>query len=436
MQHVTQHYGGKRMQLKSMPTSKPKRSFATYSTYILLFAAFAFVYVQLATLLKLENHQREVVTPQQSLHLPLPLVQAMYNKDHTEDGHKDGARCQPSQPWQRQSFLICNTLHEVETSFDTTLNFINCGGSRCAFRLLDDVGGDYVVMKTIKYTSDFVAIRYDKARIDALTMERLTSSHYVANVYGNCGTSQLVETAEQNLHDLFKRKRKGLTVLTSMQQLKIAIQLSSAIADLHAFDGKTPSMAHMDICCHQFILVQGVYKLNDFHLSVFLELDTFQNYTATPTIMCPVKTIWSEYLAKLRAPEEQQEKNGDWPDVMNAPAIDVYMLGNVLYTLTTSLWIFEGITMEDAIAALRIRSRPPMPTQIDDPIVSVLRHIILECWKDVSVRPTAKDISNYLKEHLSRLEGGEVLPTPVTVVIPPLPSDHRYTDNDFGSSLL
>jgi hypothetical protein len=436
MQHVTRHHDGKRMmQLKTMSTPKPKRSFATYSNYALLFSAFAFVYVQLTTLFRLENHQSEAVIPQQSLQLSLPLVQSMYYKDHTDD-NKEETRCQPSHPWQRQSFLVCNTLHEVETSFDTTLNFINCGGSRCAFRLLDDFGGDYVVMKTIKYSSDFVAIRYDKARIDALTMERLTSSPYVANIYGNCGTSQLVETAEQNLHDLFKRKRKGSTVLTSMQKLKIAFQLSSAVADLHSFDGATPSMAHMDICCHQFILVQGVYKLNDFHLSTFLELDTFQNFTATSTVMCPVKTVWSEFLAKLHAPEEQQKTNGDWPDVFNAPAVDVYMLGNVLYTLMTSSWVFEGMATEDAVAAMRKRSRPFMPTQMNDPIISVLRHVILECWKDVNARPTSKDINIYLKEHLSQLEGGEILTTPVTVVIPPLPSDHRYTDNDFNSNLV
>lgn len=47
--------------------------------------------------------------------------------------------------WQRRRFLSCNNVHELETD----LEFINCGGSRCAFKFLD-IDGRAQVLKTKK----------------------------------------------------------------------------------------------------------------------------------------------------------------------------------------------------------------------------------------------------------------------------------------------
>jgi serine/threonine protein kinase len=108
-----------------------------------------------------------------------------------------------------------------------------------------------------------------------MAMERLTASPYVASVFANCGVSQITEYSRGgNIHDLVKRARiedPNFRDLTPLTKLKIAFQLASAVADLHSFesDGVT-SLAHNDICCHQFILVDGIFKLNDFHLSVFI----------------------------------------------------------------------------------------------------------------------------------------------------------------------
>jgi tRNA A-37 threonylcarbamoyl transferase component Bud32 len=56
-------------------------------------------------------------------------------------------------------------------------------------------------------------------------------------------------------------------------KLRIGYQVATAIGNLHSFDGDMPSVTHNDLCCHQFILIDGVYKLNDFHLAETLKKD-------------------------------------------------------------------------------------------------------------------------------------------------------------------
>jgi len=103
-------------------------------------------------------------------------------------------------------------------------------------------------------------------------MERLTKSPYITSVYGLCGVSQITEYSEGgNIHDRIKEARVTRSdAIPSIEKLKIGFQIASAVADMHTFepDGVT-SLVHMDICCHQFVLIDSVYKLGDFHLSAF-----------------------------------------------------------------------------------------------------------------------------------------------------------------------
>jgi hypothetical protein len=115
-----------------------------------------------------------------------------------------------------------------------------------------------------------------------MVMERLTSSPYVASIYGLCGTSQMTEFSDGgNIHDRIKEARliekgkrsKDLDVFGDHRnKAKIGIQVISSVADLHTFekDGIT-SIVHQDLCCHQIVLIDGVYKLGDFHLSALLK---------------------------------------------------------------------------------------------------------------------------------------------------------------------
>jgi serine/threonine protein kinase len=139
------------------------------------------------------------------------------------------------------------------------------------------------------YHKDITESRILKNGHDTTSLERLTASPYISDIYGNCAVSQLVEYSRGgNLHDVIKRARMGdaeFGNLSPLTKLKIAYQLLAAVADMHSFESDgVPSLAHNDICCHQFILVDGVFKLNDFHLSVFIEKgkDSHRSCTTDP----------------------------------------------------------------------------------------------------------------------------------------------------------
>jgi len=92
-------------------------------------------------------------------------------------------------------------------------------------------------------------------------MEQLLSSHYIVNIYGYCGQSQLVEYGGGgSLHDHVKRARiMGQDTVSSKEKLQIFYQISKAVADAH-----DSGIAHTDIHGSQFILCDVIYKLNDF----------------------------------------------------------------------------------------------------------------------------------------------------------------------------
>lgn len=180
--------------------------------------------------------------------------------------------CQPMHQWMKETYPACNNLHEVQLfEGPDSISFINCGGSRCAFRIVN-IDGDPLVLKTQKYRSSFTEKSYSAARTDALAMERLSASPYVSKLFSGCATSQLVEYSNGgNIHDLIKLARlEGDDTQSPLDKLKINYQVAMAVAHMHTFeDDGIPSLTHNDLCCHQFILVDGIYKLTDFHLSSF-----------------------------------------------------------------------------------------------------------------------------------------------------------------------
>jgi serine/threonine protein kinase len=66
-----------------------------------------------------------------------------------------------------------------------------------------------------------------------------------------------------------------------IDNLKISIQVASAISDLH---DESISVIHGDLSVDQIILIDGIYKLNDFHLSEFLYWNLAENKTSKDRI--------------------------------------------------------------------------------------------------------------------------------------------------------
>jgi serine/threonine protein kinase len=119
-------------------------------------------------------------------------------------------------------------------------------------------------IKDDNFEPDFV----ENSFLDTIAMERLSSSNFVMTIYGNCGVSQIIELGECSLHDVIKLARTHGDKLSTADKLRIAFQLASGIADVHSIDGSNvTSFAHNDLDPGQIILVDGVFKVSDFHLA-------------------------------------------------------------------------------------------------------------------------------------------------------------------------
>jgi len=115
--------------------------------------------------------------------------------------------------------------------------------------------------------------RYKSAWKDVIAMERLQGSGYIPNIYGNCGSSQLLDVASGALYDqmvLAKNTENEPDGLLNDPEtnLRVSYHVARAVADLHSIDGTdATSFVHNDICCDQYLFIDGVFKLNDFNLA-------------------------------------------------------------------------------------------------------------------------------------------------------------------------
>jgi len=153
----------------------------------------------------------------------------------------------------------------------------------------DDKNNDVetFVLKSMRYTHDYVPRNYDRHRRDAVAMERLTSSVFVMEIYAACGNSGLFEFADGgSLEDSIyynnhqHHRKDNFKPWSSKERLVVAYQAISGIADLHNFAKEgVPSIAHTDIHSAQFVYVEetGLYKLNDFNRARFLPINEKTN---------------------------------------------------------------------------------------------------------------------------------------------------------------
>ena len=124
--------------------------------------------------------------------------------------------------------------------------------------------------------------RYEFVRMDALVMERLTSSPRIVDIYGHCASSVLTEflpkelestavpfaskTRQTRINEQQKRDMKveSLNNLTLTEKIDISIQMAEAIADLHGFEDGV--LVHDDIQLSQVLFSkEKKVKLNDFN---------------------------------------------------------------------------------------------------------------------------------------------------------------------------
>jgi hypothetical protein len=290
------------------------------------------------------------------------------------------------------------------------MQYINCGENRCTF--LFHHRQDTLVLKTLKLgqvsnlNDSFFGgpSRYRMAIKDSLALSKLTSSPFVVNIYGSCALAQLVEhSSGGNIHDLLKRSRQfrnfhvgpsqnkddkhrshqhdpNFHLISPLNRLKIAYHVATAVADMHALEEhpyNLPSMSHNDLCCHQFMLVDGVYKLGDFDWATILtQTKPFDRIDKSRRVrgqneapgMCQTTPLrMSEDNLKSLSPEEllyyeeamkEAVEDQGWkgklqsPIPVNRDKVDVYQIGTILYYLATNRWVWEGVSTYEAMLAV------------------------------------------------------------------------------------
>eukprot|EP00587_Corethron_hystrix_P003938 CAMPEP_0113314948 /NCGR_PEP_ID=MMETSP0010_2-20120614/10802_1 /TAXON_ID=216773 ORGANISM="Corethron hystrix, Strain 308" /NCGR_SAMPLE_ID=MMETSP0010_2 /ASSEMBLY_ACC=CAM_ASM_000155 /LENGTH=422 /DNA_ID=CAMNT_0000171331 /DNA_START=455 /DNA_END=1723 /DNA_ORIENTATION=+ /assembly_acc=CAM_ASM_000155 len=250
------------------------------------------------------------------------------------------------------SFPTCNSVHELgftaeefatnhgerdrrilkskheHSKHKTQIKFLGRGSWRDAWRL--DQHNSILVLKTLKYKRVFDPYSFEKHRIDALVMERLSKSPYIADIFGLCGNSVVNEFGFMSGGKL---QRKNLS---SKEKLKFAAQASMGVADLHSLvlgndekgsnaNGRA-TLIHLDLKPENFIISKdNVCKVHDFNLARFLE-----NNIETGEL-CNVRR---NDCNRWRSPEECARSN------RISEKSDVYSLANFIFYLLTKNYPF------------------------------------------------------------------------------------------------
>jgi len=342
-----------------------------------------------------------------------PLIVPDWYQPNAEEQFVDEAYdlnvCEPMFQWQLKSNPNCNTFHELDLS---ELKYIASGGARSTFELSEDVAG----MKSYKFVyKNFHFDSHerlkpwmaDMERKDALVMGRTSSSPFIQTVFGYCSVASIAEIMSGSLEQ-YRRDHHG--ILLPIERLKIAIHLASGVADLHSIDNSTiPSFCHDDLKETQYLYQGGIFKLGDFNYGKPIYL----NKTSNDQCRISYSTMWHEYPRHhlVRALEEHQIKL-ESKDFTPVPPdkIDVWMLGNILYTLMTDKSLFSGLTHADTITKKLVAGeRSYMPkhvTDSNDPSYIILRKTLDMCWTSKwEYRASSRMVADYLLDGLRSITG-------------------------------
>jgi len=308
------------------------------------------------------------------------------------------------------SFPTCNSVHEfgftaegfvennnfqeeinqkITNNHNKKIKFLGRGSWRDAWRM--GKGSDTLVLKTLRYSRAVDQYAVDKHRIDALVMERLTSSLYVADIFGFCGNSVVNEFGYMGGGKLKKQN------LPRRKKLQHAAQAATAVADLHAIvleggskDGgirRPAALVHMDLKPDNFIINRAkTMKVHDFNLSRFLAKDVVTGE------LCDLQRndcgVW-------RSPEEC-----NYSSHLSEKA-DIYALGGVIFELLTKQQPFYYDDNKSTQGKGKFPTIPKKYLKSKKPEYKVMVKIIQQCFVvDAGIRPNARDIARKLLDAL------------------------------------
>lgn len=329
-------------------------------------------------------------------------------------------RCLPMADWQTQSFVNCNSLHEIDMHRGIT--HVNNGTAQLAFlgqgwfRSTWQVGSDTeepVVLKTLRLEREFLEEYYELHRRDAVAMERLTHSPFVMNVFGYCGQSALNELANfkyvTSLEALDRRLRgKGMDTAVLLLQLRLATSIAVGVSHVHEVEVKNSNsglsfpagMVHYDLNPRNIAITRGGKpRLNDFNIAEFLKYDPTTNET------CGFRSRLHE--PWWRAPEEMDMSH---QTIVNEK-VDIYALGNILFHILTThspRGKMQRERMDEVREQVRAGVRPELPKiykKNKDPIVLAFKEAMDMCFEpNPALRATSRQVADRLYETLEEFK--------------------------------
>jgi len=242
-----------------------------------------------------------------------------------------------------------------------------------------------------------------------MVMELLTSSPRIADIYSFCALSSIIEYAPGNMED-YVMPTKGYEptqppdeqeevkdptpindYIKPMEKLEMALELAKGLAAMHGHSGGV--IANVDVQIGQFCRGKdGLIKILDFNRAEVLLYDEEQEQYCTFSNGVPPD-------GSLRAPEE----------IIDAPLtekIDVYTVGNVIYSILTGLLVNRDFSISQA----HRRITHGKTEEIDanyfisrSPAEMALVKVIHWCWTfDANERPSIFQIVEFMEDEVRK----------------------------------
>lgn len=335
-----------------------------------------------------------------------------------------GKQCAPASEWQTRahSHSTCNVFHELDFLMANEVKPLGMGAQRIVWQ----VRGMDVVVKTLRADRSFSTESYKMHRIDALVAERLTSSPNIVDIYGYCGQSVVNELGHAGLDR--EHVIKPLLSSSEHNMVRYAYDLAAGVRDMHAvgvvhrdidvsFDRSksiplvsfallfSPSNVPMHFLFVKIANVivdkrSGMMKLNDFNGAWIMgKSNNGTSCGFKDDVLCGQ----DGRRADTKSPEECRGS------VLNEK-LDVYSVGSIIFRLLTGKRMYhsdlqqamladDAEKMRDAIASGSMR--PKLPTGVEQ---STERDIVLlktAMWQALTAeaeeRPSAQELAKYIR---------------------------------------
>jgi len=307
-------------------------------------------------------------------------------KKYKEHEKFESMACKAMHNWQLEAYPNCNIIHETNMK---GVEFIAKGGFRDVW-LMYELDGNKRVIKTLTGRKDFTHREYDRHRRDAVVTSLLTASERIPNIYGHCANSGVFDyTSSGTLEDHIKiQYNRRKTKWTRQEKLRISWQVSAALSDFHSAgmkEGFVP-LSHTDIATDQFLLIDSIYKLNDFNRARYIRWDSHKNE--------PCQFYIRNNPGKNRSPEEYSYK-------YLTEKIDVYSLGNVIWSILNISPLFADIKSSEVAELVKKGETPPiLQDSWQDEELAII-DVLKMCWKyDSKERASSKDVELFLRKKM------------------------------------